>query len=61
MCFNEPDYVTIHSAMNRMTTNIAKMAQKTATLMFLSYYYLPLVGKGFLEARNDKCCVLVKL
>ena len=28
MCFNEPDYVTVHSVMNIMTTNGAKMAQK---------------------------------
>ena len=61
MCFNEPDYVTVHSVMNIMTTNGAKMAQKNATLLFLSYYCLPLIGKGLLQAQNEKCCKLVKL
>ena len=28
MCFNEPDYVTVHSVMNIMIANGAKMAQK---------------------------------
>ena len=28
MCFNEPDYVTVHSVMNIMTANPAKMAHK---------------------------------
>ena len=28
MCFNEPDYVTVHSVMNIITTNGAKMAQR---------------------------------
>ena len=28
MCFNEPDYVTVHSAMNIMTANSAKMVHK---------------------------------
>ena len=28
MCFNEPDYVTVHSVMNIMTANGAKIAQK---------------------------------
>ena len=28
MCFNEPDYVTVHSIMNIMIANGAKMAQK---------------------------------
>ena len=61
MWFNEPDYVTVHSVMNIMTTNGAKMTRKNATLMFLSYYYLALVGKELLQAHNDKYCSLVKL
>ena len=28
MCFNEPDYVTVHSVMNIITVNGAKMAQR---------------------------------
>ena len=28
MCFNEPDYVTVHCVMNKITTDGAKMAQK---------------------------------
>ena len=28
MCFNEPDYVTVHSVMNIITANGAKMAQR---------------------------------
>ena len=43
MCFNEPDYVTVHSVMNIMTTNGAKMAQKkchiTAFKLLLSATY----------------------
>ena len=60
MSFNESDYVMKHPAMNIMTANSAKTAQKNATI-FLSYYYLVLVGKGLLQAHNDKCCSLVKL
>ena len=28
ICFNEPDYVTVHSVINIMTANGAKMAEK---------------------------------
>ena len=28
MCFNEPDYVTVHSVMNIITAKGAKMAQR---------------------------------
>ena len=28
MCFNEPNYVTVHSVMNIMTTNAARMHKK---------------------------------
>ena len=28
MCFNDPDYLTLHSVMNIMTANGAKMAEK---------------------------------
>ena len=28
MCFKEPDYVTVHSAMSIMTANGAKMTQR---------------------------------
>ena len=28
MCFNEPDYVTVHSVINIRTANGAKMVQK---------------------------------
>ena len=28
MCFNEPDYATVHSVMNMLTRNDAKMAQR---------------------------------
>ena len=61
MWFNEPDYVTVHSVINIMATNGAKMTRKNATLIFLSYYYLTLVGKELLQAHNDKYCSLVKL
>ena len=45
MCFNEPDFVMVHTVMNLVTANGAKMTQ-IAAIMFLSYYYLALVGKG---------------
>ena len=61
ICFNEPDYVTVHSVMNTMTANGAKMADKNDAIMFLTYYYLLLVGKGLLQAHNDKCYSLVEL
>ena len=32
-----------------------------AAMLFLSYYYLALVGKELLEPHNDECCSLVKL
>ena len=32
-----------------------------SAIMFLSCYYLAVVRKGLLQARNDKCCSLVKL
>ena len=28
MCFNEPDYVTVHTVINIMTANSAKMVHK---------------------------------
>ena len=28
ICFNEPDHVTVHSVINIMTANGAKMAEK---------------------------------
>ena len=28
MCFNEPDYVTVHPVMNIVTANGAKMVQR---------------------------------
>ena len=34
MCFNEPDYVTVHSVMNIMIANGAKMAQKNHSNVF---------------------------
>ena len=35
MFFNEPDYVTVHSALNIMTANGATItAQKNATIVF---------------------------
>ena len=34
MCFNEPDYVMVHSVVNIMTTNSAKMAQKCHSNVF---------------------------
>ena len=46
ICFNEPHYV--------------QNGSKNAT-MFLSDYYLALVGKGLLQGHNGKCCSLVKL
>ena len=61
MCFNEPDYVTVHSVINIMTANGAKMVQKNATIMFLSCYNQVLVEKKLLQAHTDKCCSLVKL
>ena len=60
MCFNECDYVTVHSVMNIMKANRVKMAHKMPQL-FLSYHYLALFGKGLLQAHNDKCCSLGKL
>ena len=60
MCFNEPDYVTVHSVINIRTANGAKMVQKNATIMFLSCYYQVLVEKELLQAHTDKCCSLVK-
>ena len=54
MCFNEFGYITVHSVINIMTA-------KTGTIIFLSYYYLPLVLKALLEVHNDKFCSLVKL
>ena len=59
-CLSEAHYLTVQSAMNIMATNGAKMAQLSAA-MFLGCYCLPLVGKGLLQAHNDKCCSLVKL
>ena len=62
MCFNETDYVTVHSVIN-VANNDSKRCQtdaKNATIMFLKYSYLALVGKGLLQAHNDKCCSLVK-
>ena len=35
--FNKPDYVTVHSVL------------ENTTIMFLSYCYLALVGKGLLQ------------
>ena len=35
--------------------------RKNAAMLFLSYYYLALVGKELLQAHNDKCCSLLKL
>ena len=46
ICFNKPDHVTVHSVMNIMTAN------GKATKMFLSYFYLALVGKGLLQAHS---------
>ena len=57
ICFNEPDYVTLYSAMNIMTKNGAK----NVTIMVLTYYYLLPVGKGLLQAHHDRRCSLVKL
>ena len=45
MCFNEPDFVMVHTVMNLVTANGAKMTQ-IAAIMFLSYYDLARVGKG---------------
>ena len=42
MFFNEPDYVTVHSVMNIILANGAKIVQKNPTT-FLSYYYVALV------------------
>ena len=53
MCFNEPDYVTVHSV-RKMTANGAKIAQKNATIIFLSYCYVALVRKELLQSQNDK-------
>ena len=61
MCFNEPDYVKVHSLINIMTGNGAKIAKKNATIIILSYYYVALVRKGLLQAHNDTYCSLVKL
>ena len=60
MCFNEPDYVTVHSV-RKMTANGAKIAQKNATIIFLNYCYVALVRKELLQSQNDKYGSLVKL
>ena len=59
ICFSESDYVTIHSVMNIMTENSAKMTHKMPQV--LSYCYLAPLRKGLLQAHHDKCCSLVKL
>ena len=47
----------IHTVMNIVTANGAQ----NVAIMFVSYYYLTLVGKGLLQAHSDKRCSLVKL
>ena len=60
VCFNGPHYITLHSVINMMTENGAKMTQNAAIIV-LSYYYLSNVRKGLLQAHHDRCCSLVKL
>ena len=54
MCFNEPDYVMAHYH-GHNDSKPCQHGTKNATLIFLSYYCLSLVGKGSLQAHNDKC------
>ena len=34
MCFNEPDHVTVHTVMNKVTANGAKIATKCCNNVF---------------------------
>ena len=61
ICFNEPDYITLHSIMNIMKENGGKMNPENVTIMVLSYYYLANVRKGLLQEHYDRFCTLVKL
>ena len=49
MSFHEPDYVTVHSVMNIMTANNAKMAQK-----FPQYCFQAIIIKHLMEKRYYK-------
>ena len=47
MCFNEPHYVTVQSAVNIMTANGAKMAHKMSQQHFYAIIIYHLLEKGF--------------
>ena len=61
ICFNEPDYITLHSVMNIVTEHDAKMTYKMPQIMVLSYCYMAHVRKGLLQEHIDRFCSLVKL
>ena len=46
-CFNEPHYVTVHSAINMMTTNGVKVAHKMPQQRFYAFIMYHLLEKGF--------------
>ena len=60
ICFNESDYVTLHSVINIMKKRCQNRAYNAA-IMVLSYCYLAPVRKGLLQAHHDRCCSAVKL
>ena len=60
MCFNELDYAMVHCHEHNDSKRCQNDAQNAA-IMFLSCYYLTLVGEGLLKAHNDKCSSLVRL
>ena len=60
ICFNESDYVTLHSVINIMKKRCQNGAYNAA-IMVLRYYYLAPVRKGLLQAHHDRCCSAVKL
>ena len=56
ICFNESDYVTLHSVINIMKKRCQNGAYNAA-IMVLSYYYLAPVRKGLLQAHHTDVAV----
>ena len=61
ICFNEPDYVTLHSIMNIMTENSAKNEAKHAAINGLKLLLSGTCQKRVITSTPCPCFSLVKL